>query len=347
MTVLDVSSEVATVREPLLTVEGLKTHFVTRDGVVKAVDGVSFSVSEGEIVGLVGESGCGKTMTSLSILRLVPAPAGRIVAGSIRFMGRDLLKLSDAEMRAVRGRDISMILQDPLTSLNPVYSIGNQVAESFNFHREGNTDQRKVMDRVIEVLRWVRIPSPERLIHSYPHQLSGGMRQRVSAAIAIASRPKLMIADEPTTALDVTIQAQFLQLLKQLRSEANLSIIYITHDLGVVARLCTRVIVMYAGRIVESGPVRAIYKAPAHPYARGLMQSVPRLGDQRERLFQIEGQPPHMRNMPPGCPFRPRCSDAQDICGREMPPETRVGDGHNVACWFPRQTPQPQNSEVT
>jgi len=342
MAVVGNSDEMATPREPLLVVDGLKTQFVTRDGVVKAVDGVSFSVSQGEIVGLVGESGCGKTMTSLSILRLVPAPAGRIVAGRILFRGQDLLGLSNSEMRAVRGRDISMILQDPLTTLNPVYSIGNQVAESFIFHSEGNTDRRKLTDRVIDVLRRVRIPAPERLLRAYPHQFSGGMRQRVSAAIAIASRPKLLIADEPTTALDVTVQAQFLKLLKQLRSETNLSIIYITHDLGVVARLCSRVLVMYAGHIIESGPVRAIYKSPAHPYTRGLMNSVPRLGDQRERLFQIDGQPPNLRNMPPGCPFRPRCSDAQEICGRELPPQAPAGESHSVACWFPRLAARPQ-----
>jgi len=323
-----------TATEPLLAVAGLRTHFFTRYGIIRAVDGVTFNVGEGEIVGLVGESGSGKTMTSLSILRLVPLPAGRIVAGSIRFRGRDLLQLSEAEMRAVRGKQISMILQDPLTSLNPVYTIGNQVAESFLFHRDPATTRRDIASRVIEVLRRVRIPAAERLVRAYPHQFSGGMRQRVCAAIAIASRPALLIADEPTTALDVTIQAQFLQLLKRLRSEANLSIIYITHDLGVVARLCTRVIVMYAGRVIESGPVRAIYKSPGHPYTRALMKSVPRLGDRHERLFQIDGQPPYLMNMPPGCAFRPRCPNAQAICGQELPPDMPLGEGHAAACWF-------------
>jgi len=326
-------ADITTDNEPLLSVEGLKTHFRTRDGVVKAVDGVTFDVHDGEIVGLVGESGSGKTMTSLSILRLVPSPGGRIVAGRIRFRGRDLLQLNDSEMRAVRGREISMILQDPLTSLNPVYSIGNQVAEAFRSH-SGRVAH--LADRVANVLRQVRIPAPERLVRSYPHQFSGGMRQRVSAAIAIASQPKLMIADEPTTALDVTTQAQFLQLLRQLRDEANLSIIYITHDLGVVARLCTRVVVMYAGRIVESGPVRAIYKSPAHPYTRGLMRSVPRLGDDRDKLFQIPGQPPHLLNMPLGCSFRGRCAAAREIC-EQAPPDRRVGDKHIAACWFAGQ----------
>ena len=336
-------SDTANGRAPLLSVEGLKTHFSTRDGVVKAVDGVSFDVHDGEIVGLVGESGSGKTMTSLSILRLVPAPGGRIVAGKVRFRGRDLLQLSDAEMRSIRGGQISMILQDPLTSLNPVYSIGNQVAEAFQTHRQAVKSRTRLSERVVNVLKQVRIPAPERLVRSYPHQFSGGMRQRVSAAIAIASQPKLMIADEPTTALDVTTQAQFLQLLRQLRDEANLSIIYITHDLGVVARLCTRVIVMYAGRIVESGPVRAIYKNPAHPYTRGLMRSVPRLGDHRDKLFQIQGQPPHLLNMPPGCSFRSRCSAAQDICG-QAPPDQKVGDRHSAACWF---AGQPEHSPRT
>ncbi|WP_245973754.1 ABC transporter ATP-binding protein [Bosea caraganae] len=320
--------------------DGLKTHIETRNGVVKAVDGISFSVHQGEIVGLVGESGCGKTMTSLSIMGLVPAPSGRIVAGSIRFAGKELVGLGEREMRAIRGRDISMMLQDPLTSLNPVFTIGNQVAESFIFHRRKGEAPRSIKDKVVEVLQRVRIASPERFFSSYPHQFSGGMRQRVSAAIAIAPQPKLMIADEPMTALDVTTQAQFLQLLRQLRSETDLSIIYITHDLGVVARLCSRVIVMYAGHIVESGAVGAIYKSPAHPYTRGLMNSVPRLGASRGRLFQIEGQAPHLQNMPPGCPFHPRCREAQDICRQELPPMTDIAaDGHRAACWFPQKTP--------
>ncbi|MBI2886240.1 MAG: ABC transporter ATP-binding protein [Chloroflexi bacterium] len=334
--------------EPLIQIRDLRTYLYTRRGVVKAVDGISFDIHEGEIVGLVGESGSGKTMTSLSILQLVPQPAGRIVGGSIMFEGEDLLTLPESRLQEIRGERISMILQDPLTALNPVYSIGNQVAEPFQFHPKEDGRGATIRNRVVEVLQRVGIPAAETRVKDFPHQFSGGMRQRVCAAIAIAPRPRLLIADEPTTALDVTIQAQFLRLLKQLQQEFNLAVLYITHDLGVVARLCNRVVVMYAGKIVETGDVTRIYKQPAHPYTQGLMQSVPRLGMKRERLFQIQGQPPDFLDLPQGCPFWPRCPQAQDVCKVEEPPVAAVGTAGTVRCWFPDLTgaTQPVSSAV-
>lgn len=319
--------------EPLLSVENLKTYFFTKKGVVKAVDGVSFTVNRGEVVGFVGESGCGKTITALSVLRLVPAPAGRIVSGKVLFEGEDLLTKTESEMRSFRGGKITMILQDPLTSLNPVYTIGNQVSEPFIYHpTEG--DSRNVIDKVIDVLRQVRMPAPERRVKDYPHQFSGGMRQRVGAAMAIACHPKLLIADEPTTSLDVTIQAQFLKLILDIQQQSNLAVLYITHDLGVVAQICDRVQVMYAGRIVETGDVRRIFKEPMHPYTRGLIDSVPKIGAKRERLFQIDGQPPYLLELPGGCSFWPRCISAMDICQKEYPPETIIGEDDYVRCWL-------------
>lgn len=323
-------------REIVLRVQDLRTEFRTRRGVVRAVNGVSFDIHRGEIVGLVGESGSGKSVTALSILRLVPSPNGRIVSGKILFEGRDLLSLSPRELRRVRGAGISMILQDPLTSLNPVYSVGNQIGEAFRVHDLNRDSTETLLRRVVAMLRRVGIPSPEVRMHHYPHQLSGGMRQRVVAAIALASSPKLLIADEPTTALDVTIQAQFLDLLRTLREADGLSILFITHDLGIVAQLCDRVVVMYAGIVVETGPVRRIFKEPAHPYTDGLIRSVPTLRRGGARLFQIEGQPPDLTRLSSGCPFAPRCQRARDLCEEAAPPETSLPGGGSVRCWYPR-----------
>lgn len=326
-------------REPLLVVDDLKTYFFTRQGVVKAVDGVSFSIREGETLGLVGESGCGKSMTALSILRLVPEPAGRIVGGKILFQGEDLLQKSESQMRQYRGSRISMILQDPLTSLNPIFTIGDQVAGPIKYHRRGS-DSRNVRDKVVDVLQRVRIPAAEKRLKDYPHLFSGGMRQRVVGAMAIACEPRLLIADEPTTALDVTIEAQFLRLLKQIQQESGIALILITHNLGIVARICRRVAVMYAGRIVESGNVHRIFENPAHPYTKGLMDSVPRLGEKKQRLVAIPGQPPDMSTLPPGCSFWPRCEYTQEICRQEYPPETRVGEDGYVRCWLAKEQKQ-------
>jgi oligopeptide/dipeptide ABC transporter ATP-binding protein len=321
--------------QPLLVVEDLRTYFYTRRGVVKAVDGVSFKVNQGEIVALVGESGCGKSVTCLSLLRLVLQPAGRIVGGKVLFEGEDLLVKSEREMRAFRGERISMIFQDPLTSLNPVYTIGDQVSESFLFHAlDKRSVKRNLKDQVIGVLRQVKISSPEMRLKSYPFEFSGGMRQRVAAAMSLACRPHLMLADEPTTSLDVTVQAQFLQLLSETSRQTGMAIILVTHDLGIVAQICDRVCVMYAGRIVESGSVRRLFTNPAHPYTVALMESVPRLGAKRESLFQIEGQPPSLIDLPPGCSFALRCDKALDICRKEYPPEVFLGNGDYAKCWL-------------
>lgn len=315
----------------ILSVENLKTYFYTRAGLVKAVDGVSFSVSEGEALGLAGESGCGKSVTCLSILRLVPQPAGRIVGGRILFEGEDLLTKSEKEMVHVRGKKISMILQDPLMSLNPVYTIGNQVAEAFRLER---IRQTTIKQKVLDVLRSVKIPSVEERLHSYPFQFSGGMRQRTAAAISIARSPKLLIADEPTTSLDVTIQDQFLRLLKELQQQTNMGLILVTHDLGIVAESCDRVAIMYGGKIVESGSVRRVYRNPAHPYTEALMQALPRLGSRSKRLFQIEGEPPNPADLPSGCSFHPRCPRVMDICRTEYPPLTTLADDGYATCWL-------------
>jgi oligopeptide/dipeptide ABC transporter ATP-binding protein len=300
--------------------------------VAKAVDGVSFSLHEGETLGLLGESGSGKSVTCLSILRLVPSPAGKIVSGRLIFRGQDLLKLSEKQMRGFRGKSISMILQDPLTSLNPVFTIGGQLMEALKIHRPAPVSRLKEL--ALELLRLVHIPEPETRLGSYPHQFSGGMRQRVVGAISIASEPRLLIADEPTTSLDLTIQAQFLRLLKELQTRTNLAILFITHDLGVAAKMCDRIAVMYAGRIVEEAPVRALFDDPAHPYTRGLMLSLPRLDKRVDHLSSIQGQPPTLYNLPTGCAFAPRCPEATEICHREYPPETRLGDQRRVACWL-------------
>lgn len=315
----------------VLQVEDLHTSFYTRAGEVKAVDGVSFHVDEKETFGLVGESACGKTVTGLSLLRLLPEPAGRIVGGKIILNGRNILELSKKEMRSVRGKEISMILQDPMTSLNPVYTVGNQIAESIKLH-QGLQDE-KVTDEVISALRLLKIPAPESRLRDYPFQMSGGMRQRVVGAIAMSCRPNLLIADEPTTALDATIQAQYIALFQDVQRTTNVGILFITHDFGVVAKMCHRVGVMYAGRIVETATTSKIFKDPRHPYTVALINSVPRLEEKDKRLFSIEGQPPSLLNLPPGCRFAARCNQVMDKCREQQPTEIDVGDGHLVSCW--------------
>lgn len=315
----------------LLQVEDLHSFFFTRKGVVKAVDGISFYVREGETFGIVGESGCGKTVTGLSILRLLPEPAGQIVGGKIILDGTNLLELDKKEMRTYRGRVISMILQDPMTSLNPVYTVGDQISEAVRLH-QGLRDE-KVEEEVISALRLLKIPSPEVILRDYPFQLSGGMRQRVVGAIAMSCHPRLLIADEPTTALDATIQAQYLALFNDVQEETNVAIIFITHDFGVVASMCHRVGVMYAGKFVETATTREVFKTPKHPYTSALMNSVPRLDQKGGRLHSIEGQPPSLMDLPPGCRFFPRCSVAEDICRQKEPPEVEISKGHLVSCW--------------
>ena len=321
----------------LLEVRNLKTYIFTQRGPLRAVDGVSFSLQEGEILGLVGESGCGKTMTCLSILRLLPSSRGRIVDGEICFCGEDLLEKSEGEMRKIRGRMISMILQEPMTSLNPVFSIGEQIAEPIRIHQ--NVSGTAVWEKVKEMLRLVGITPPEMRLRNYPHQLSGGMRQRVAGAIALSCQPKLLIADEPTTALDVTLQAQYLQLIEDLHRQLGMSIIFITHDFGIVARICMRVAVMYAGRFVETAPVEEIFKNPVHPYTLALMKSVPNVDAETERLYSIEGQPPSLLAESPGCAFSPRCPMVEKECLERCPPETSIGPQHTVWCWRTERGP--------
>lgn len=325
----DLRSSAAT--KTVLRVRDLHTYFFTKYGTVMAVQGVSFDLYEGEILGLVGESGSGKSVTVSSIMRLIPSPPGQILSGEVLLGDTDLLQISEQEMRAHRGRDISMILQDPLSSLNPVYTVGEQVAEPLRLHQGLHGDSLR--ERVVKLLSRVRVPTPERRIHDYPHQFSGGMRQRVMAAIAMASSPRILIADEPTTALDVTIQIQFLQLLKSLQSETGMSVIYITHDLGVVAEICDRVAVMYAGRIVEVGTVERIFGQPAHPYTQALIASVPKLGDERDKLHTIEGQPPDLSRPIAGCPFMPRCEYAMPICREQYPPAFALTADEFAHCW--------------
>lgn len=318
---------------PLLELKQLQTYFFSSKGtrIVKAVDGVSFALAEGETLGIVGESGSGKTVTSLSILRLLP-PAARIVGGEIWFGGENLVTKSEQEMRRVRGSQITMILQDPLMSLNPLFTIGEQIAEPLRIHR--GMRGRSLVERIKELLRGVRIPSPEVRMREYPHQMSGGMRQRIVGAISISCEPRLLIADEPTTSLDVTIQAQYLKLLKDIQERSGLAMIFITHNIGIVAKMCDRVAVMYAGKLVERAPVRTIFNQPAHPYTEALLNAMPKLTDQSERLWSIEGQPPDLANLPPGCPFSPRCPKAEARCRREVPPEVQVGDDHYTRCWL-------------
>jgi len=317
----------------LLEVEDLRTYFQTRAGLVRSVDGVSFSVGEGELLGLVGESGCGKSITALSIMRLISEP-GKIVGGSIKFKGEELTTASSERMRAIRGNDIAMIFQDPMTSLNPVFTVGEQIAEALRLHRK--LDRKKARESAIEAMREVSIPSPERRINDYPHQLSGGMRQRVMIAMALACDPELLIADEPTTALDVTIQAQILELLDELRKTRKLAVLLITHDLGVVAEVADRVCVMYTGKIVEESGVDAIFENPKHPYTQGLLRSVPKLtveGVERAvRLETIEGTVPSPTNLPNGCHFAPRCKFRMDRCVHGEIPLYRTADASLVRC---------------
>ena len=316
---------------PVLQVKGLKTQFFTDDGIVQAVDDVSFDLHAGETLGIVGESGCGKSVTALSILRLVQEP-GRIVSGEIRFKDDDLLTMSEDEVREIRGKDIAMIFQDPLSSLNPVLPIGFQIQEAMNAHnRISNKDTRK---RAVELLQKVRIPSARERLRDYPHQFSGGMRQRVMIAMALSNSPSILIADEPTTALDVTVQAQILELLRDLNEDLKTAIIMITHNMGVVAGLCSRVIVMYAGRIVEEGPVERIFKNPQHPYTWSLLQSMPRLdSDRSKRLLSIEGLPPDLIAPPRGCRFHPRCQFKIQRCLTDDPHLMEVGPDQEAACW--------------
>ena len=321
---------------PLLHVEGLKVEFKTRDGIATVIDNMNIKLNAGETLGIVGESGCGKSMTALSIMGLVPIPPGRIAGGKILFNGEDLLQAGEARMRQVRGNNISMIFQEPMTSLNPVFSIGDQIAETARLH-EG-LSRRAAMDRALEMLIAVGIPAAERRIQEYPHQMSGGMRQRVMIAMALACRPQILIADEPTTALDVTVQAQIFDLLDSLKEKTGTAIILITHDMGAIAEMAERVVVMYAGRVVEEAAVDDILTSPQHPYTRGLIQCVPHLTNdppvEREPLFEIPGVVPALTNLGKGCPFAPRCQYADAQCRAEMPPVSTVGDGHSVTCWL-------------
>jgi peptide/nickel transport system ATP-binding protein len=322
-----------TVPDALLRVDDLHTHFFTLDGVTRAVDGVDLAVRAGETLGVVGESGCGKSVTALSIMRLLPAKLGRIVSGAIRFDGQDLLALSEAEMREIRGNRIAMVFQEPMTSLNPVLTIGDQIAEAVMIHQRKRRPD--AMAHAVQMLRLVRIPDAERRVRDYPHQFSGGMRQRAMIAMALCCNPKLLIADEPTTALDVTIQAQILKLMLELKGRFGAAVMLITHDLGVVAETCQRVIVMYAGRKVEEAPVLELFDRPMHPYTRGLMASIPR-GRQRQsarRLQEIPGIVPSLRDPIAGCPFAPRCGFATDRCRTEPPPLIERASGHRAACW--------------
>jgi oligopeptide/dipeptide ABC transporter ATP-binding protein len=315
---------------PLLEIKNLKTHFFTRDGTVKAVDGVSMSVNDGKTLGLVGESGCGKSITAMSILRLIARP-GRIVEGEILLSGRDLVKLSESGIRDVRGNAISMIFQEPMTSLNPVYTCGDQISETVSLHLD--LGRKESTARAIEMLRLVGIPDAKRRAGEYPHQLSGGMRQRVMIAMALSTNPELLIADEPTTALDVTIQAQILELMKEMRSRNQMAIILITHDLGVVAEMADDVVVMYAGKVVEKADVATVFDRPHHPYTKGLLASIPRLGDRRQRLEVIKGMVPNPLNLPAGCLFKRRCPYAMPICDT-APPLQEVSPGHLSRCWL-------------
>ncbi|MCA0249395.1 MAG: ABC transporter ATP-binding protein [Proteobacteria bacterium] len=323
--------------QTILQIEDLQTHFFTAVGTVRAVDGVSYSLKAGETLGVVGESGCGKSVTALSILRLVANPPGRIVGGAVRFEGRNLLEVSEPEMERIRGNEISMIFQEPMTSLNPLYTVGKQIAEAVALHQ--GLSKRDAWDRAVEMLKRVSIPEPERRAHAYPHQLSGGMRQRVMIAMALSCNPKVLIADEPTTALDVTIQAQILDLMRELQETFGTAIILITHDMGVVAENADRVVVMYAGRKVEETDAARLFDNPGHPYTRGLLASIPHLDTaaqsdaRRARLNEIRGMVPSLFNLPQGCSFAPRCGLASDRCREARPPLEEQRPGHWIACW--------------
>ncbi len=324
---------------PLLVVEDLKTHFFTRRGVTRAVDGVSFTLRAGETLALVGESGSGKSVTCLSLVRLVPEPAGRIIAGRVLFDGEDLLQKSRAQMRRVRGKQIAMVLQDPMTSLNPALTIGGQLREVVRLHQ--GLRGASLRERVLHALRRLRISAPAARLRHYPHQFSGGMRQRVSSAIALSCAPRLLIADEPTTSLDVTIQAQYLDLLKDVQAEAGVAVILVTHDFGIVAATADRVAVMYAGKIVEMGTTLQIFNTPRHPYTQALLRCLPDVALKREQLVEIGGQPPDLTRLPPGCPFAPRCPERQSICDESYPPKVAVGDGHIAHCWVAKPAGAP------
>jgi oligopeptide/dipeptide ABC transporter ATP-binding protein len=316
---------------PLLEVEELRTHFFTRRGVIKAVDGVSFTLHAGETLALVGESGSGKSVTCLSLVRLVPEPAGRIVGGRVVFAGEDLLRKTAAEMRWVRGKQIAMVLQDPMTSLNPARTIGTQVAEVVRLHQ--GLRGPSLRNRILEALRRLRIPAAEARLGHYPHQLSGGMRQRVSSAIAMSCAPRLLIADEPTTSLDVTIQAQYLELLQEVQAQSGVAIILVTHDFGIVAANADRVAVMYAGQIVEMGSTEQVFDTPSHPYTQALLRCLPSVELKRQQLVEIGGQPPDLAQLPPGCPFAPRCAKRQPICLEVYPPTVTIQPGHIAQCY--------------
>jgi oligopeptide transport system ATP-binding protein len=318
--------------EKLVEIRNLKTHFYTEDGISPAVDGVDLYIGRGETLAVVGESGCGKSVTSLSIMRLVPDPPGRIVDGEILFEGRDLLKIGESEMRKIRGNAISMIFQEPMTSLNPIYTIGEQIVETITEHQR--LSKKESLDKAVEMLRLVGIPLPDKRVSEYPHQLSGGMRQRVMIAMALSCNPKLLIADEPTTALDVTIQAQILELMRKLKQDLGMAIMLITHDLGVVAEMAKRVVVMYAGKVIEEGDVFSIFRHPLHPYTEGLLQSVPRLDSTRENLHVINGVVPNPLKLPAGCRFSPRCPYAFDKCREKQPPLEQLAPGRYVACFL-------------
>jgi oligopeptide/dipeptide ABC transporter ATP-binding protein len=320
----------------LLQLQNLKTYFFTFEGVAKAVDDVSFYLDKGKVLGIVGESGCGKSVMAQSIMRLIPIPPGKIVDGQILFDGLDLVELPFEDLRLIRGKRIAMIFQEPMTSLNPVYTIGDQISEMFMLHEKQS--KHESWDRAIEMLRKVQIPAPERRVHEYPHQLSGGMRQRAMIAMALACNPEILIADEPTTALDVTIQAQILELMMKLQEDFDTAIMMITHDLGVIAEIAKRVVVMYAGKVVEEGSTQAIFEDPKHPYTRGLLKSIPKLGERasrgRQRLQEIAGIVPSLYDLPAGCRFVPRCPHVMEICRQEVPELIDLGDQHSVRCYL-------------
>lgn len=320
----------------LLDVQHLKTYFYLFDGVARAVDDVSFYLDRGEVLGVVGESGCGKSVTAQSIMRLIPDPPGRIVSGSIVFDGLDLAHLSLAQMRGIRGKRIAMIFQEPMTSLNPVFTVGDQVAEMFRLHE--HCSRHESLEKTVAMLARVQVPAPEKRVGEYPHQLSGGMRQRVMIAMALACQPQILIADEPTTALDVTVQAQILDLMTRLKHEIDTAIMMITHDLGVIAEMAQRVVVMYAGKVVEEADTMSIFKHPRHPYTQGLLKSMPRVGDraekQRRRLTEIQGMVPGLLALPEGCCFHPRCPDAMAVCRQQLPALEPLEPHHKVRCWL-------------
>jgi peptide/nickel transport system ATP-binding protein len=321
--------------ERLLEIKGLKTHFFTEEGVVRAVDGVDLHIDKGETLGIVGESGCGKTVTALSVMKLIPMPPGRIIEGQMLYQGKDLVTLPPAQMRKIRGKEISMVFQEPMTSLNPVFTIGEQIAEAIRLH-EG-LGRRDAMAKTVDMLKLVHIPNPERRVKEYPHQLSGGMRQRVMIAMALSCNPKLLIADEPTTALDVTIQAQILELLNELKAKIGMAVMLITHDMGVIAETAQRVMVMYAGKVVEEASVKNLFKEPLHPYTQGLLRSIPRIdlaATKKQRLEAIPGVVPSLLNLPKGCRFTPRCPHAMPVCSEQEPVLKEVRPGHKVSCWL-------------